>query len=318
MSEISVIIPCYNSNDVLHRCLESLLSQTFPVDIIIVNDGSTDGTLAMAEDYAARFGNISVVSKENGGLPQARKTGLEHVKTPYVGFIDSDDWVEPNMYGKLYESITEHSADIAICGLFKTYEGGGDKPERQKYPDGTELTSEQALEAVLNRKDVFMYMWNKLYRTEIFDGVDFPQGNFTGEDFGTLIQILEKPLRISVVNAPLCHYWQSISSMSRGGFKESHQLAYQNYQKACARLVELHPDMENDIIGYLSVEYMALIIAMSRNGKYDETMKREIVQFIRQSLIKIMRSGTSFFYKVCAVSCAVNTHILTGIYSILR
>ncbi len=320
MANISVIIPCYNGADVLARCIDSLLKQTLPLkEIIIVNDGSTDGSQALAQSYADRFDNVKVITKKNQGLPQARKTGLEAASGEYIGCVDCDDWVEPEAYQRLYEAITASGADIANCGFCKTYSDGSRKPEPQSFADGSVHTAKEAFHALNTRRDVFAYMWNKLYRAELFDGIVFPEGNFTGEDYVTLIQLLKKAGSVVTVNAPLFNYWQGDVSMSRGGFKQSHYLSHSHYKKATADLIDEFPEMADDVHCYMAVEYMSYILAMDRGGKYDMKMLREIQLYIRKNLLSLLRnSDFSMLYKGCALVFSIHHKLFTTAYRLIQ
>ena len=114
---VSVLIPVYNVEKYLSRCLESILKQTLTqIEIICVNDGSTDGSLEILEKYQKEDSRIIIINKENGGLPSARNAGLDRAKGKYVGFVDSDDFVEPNMFEKLYRTAEDEKSEIVICG----------------------------------------------------------------------------------------------------------------------------------------------------------------------------------------------------------
>ncbi|OUP86196.1 hypothetical protein B5F07_02580 [Lachnoclostridium sp. An169] len=114
---VSVLIPVYNVEDYLERCLDSILNQTLTeIEVICVNDGSTDGSLKILEKYQKKDPRLIIVSKQNGGLPSARNAGLDKASGEYVGFVDSDDYVEPDMFRKLYETAIQEKSDVVICG----------------------------------------------------------------------------------------------------------------------------------------------------------------------------------------------------------
>ena len=317
MLDISVIVPCYNGAEVLSRCLDSLLKQTQPLkEIIIVNDGSTDGSEALAMQYAMQHPTVKVVTKQNQGLPQARKTGVEAASGSYIGCVDCDDWVEPNAYECLYNALINSGADIATAGFCNCYSSGAKKAAPQTFADGSVHTGAQAFHALHTRQDVFPYMWNKLYRKELFDTITFPEGNFTGEDYVTLIQLLKKAGSVVTVTKQLFNYWSSDDSMSRGGFRPSHSLSYSYYKQAAADLISTYPEMESDVHCYMAVEYMAYILAMNRNKNYDMDMLRDIRRYIRTNLCRLL-SNRDFplLYKGSAAAFAIHHRLLTTIYS---
>ena len=117
---VSVLIPVYNVEKYLERCLDSILKQTLTkIEIICVNDGSTDNSLSILKEYQKKDSRIIIVNKENGGLPSARNAGLDRAEGKYVGFVDSDDYIEPNMFQKLYD--TAESEKVGGCHLRREY-----------------------------------------------------------------------------------------------------------------------------------------------------------------------------------------------------
>lgn len=319
MADVSIVVPCYNVEKELPRCLDSLLQQGIPIEIILVNDGSTDKTAQIAHAYMLKHSNIRMISKKNQGLSQARKSGLKEAMGTYVGFVDSDDWVEPQMYERLLYKLIQTGSDVAAGGLYKNYDDGSKKIEKQMLEDGTVLTTEEAFHYLHCRRDIFPYMWNKLYRKELLEGIDWPKENFVGEDYATQVQILEKADRIVTVNAPLYHYWQSRSSMSRGGFRNSHLLSYQYYQETSVRMLSAHPEMKADVYSHMAVEYMAYVIAMSRNHNYNVEMLGLIQKYVRTHLLCILRNKhVSELYKGSAVLLSIHHKLLTGMYWLIR
>ena len=118
MPKISVIVPVYNVEKYLRKCIESILNQTFrEFELILVDDGSTDSSGKICDEYALKDSRIKVIHKENGGASSARNAGLDVAKGEYIGFVDSDDWIEMDMYGELYRLIKENNTDISVCGI---------------------------------------------------------------------------------------------------------------------------------------------------------------------------------------------------------
>ena len=318
MSKISIIVPCYNAAEYLPRCVNSLLNQTIPVDIILVNDGSSDDTLTLALEYQKNNSNIQIISTENQGLPQARKTGFLAAKTPFIAFLDADDWVKPDMYHQLYAALVNTKADMAFCGTCKTYSSQKEVPLKQYLKDGTILTGRQAMHCLHCHRDVFPYMWNKLFRKETLTNVVFPSGNTIGEDYATLIQILLKCNRIVSIKKPLHHYFQKSSSMSKTGFTDIHVLSYNQYQQIESFLIEKDPAVKRDICGYLAIEYMALVIKMFRNQNYHYQMISDIQDYIAENKLHILRNkDLHFSFKVFTVSFLCNYKITCAVYCLI-
>lgn len=312
---VSVIVPCYNMEKELPRCLNSLINQTYPaIEIIVVNDGSTDDSQKVADRFASEYSNITVVNKVQSGLPQARKTGVRHATGEYIGFVDSDDWVEPDMYEKLCKALVNSNADIASGGLFFDY-GNKSIPQKSCFATDTVISQEEAICHLHQRDEIFPYLCQKLYKKILFDEVVFPQRNFVGEDYSTNVQVLKNVTRIAVVTKPLYHYVQHSVSMSRNKFSENSRFAYQNYKKICDEMCRQYPICEEQIGNYMAVEYLAMIVAMARGKQYDKVIAKEILRFIRMHLKSILLAPyIEKKYKLAALACSLHYKVLGFLY----
>jgi len=161
---ISVVVPVYKTAALLPRCVDSLLAQTYPnIEIILVDDGSPDGAGALCEQYAAQHDSITAISQENRGVSAARNAGIEAACGAYLGFVDSDDWIEPEMYSSLLETLTVQKAEIAACGYaVRRYDGAGtsDNVDAATPP---RLELEQALESLIHPRGIQGFLCNKLF-----------------------------------------------------------------------------------------------------------------------------------------------------------
>ena len=172
MSEtISIIIPAYNLQDHLGPTLDSVLAQTYQdLEILVVNDGSTDDTAAVMEAYAAKDSRIRAIHKENGGVTAARLRGVSEATGAYISFVDGDDYIEPEMYQRLLENLKQCDADISHCGYQMVF------PSRVDYYYNTgKMTIQQGKQGCTDLLDgsfVEPALVNKLYRRELFDGLD--------------------------------------------------------------------------------------------------------------------------------------------------
>ena len=174
---ISVIVTAYNIEQYLPRCMESLLAQTYGnLEIILVDDGSTDATPQICDAYAAQSDKVQVIHRPNGGPSAARNSGVGLAKGTYIGYVDGDDWTEPFMYETMYQAIKEHEADIAIC----TYRQVGEGAE-EIHPTGkiVPLSRQEALELYIcghEQYHIYHSVWSKLFRREVIAEIAFPEG----------------------------------------------------------------------------------------------------------------------------------------------
>ncbi len=174
---VSVIVAAYNIEEYLPRCLDSLLAQTYSLlEIILVDDGSTDGTAAICDKYSAENENVKVIHRKNGGLSAARNSGLEAVTGDFVGFVDGDDWVEPEMYEAMVNACMETNARIAVCNYREIGEGAEDFCPTGKR---LELTMHEAMDLYLSvdaEYHIYNSVWSKLFAWEVVKDLRFVEG----------------------------------------------------------------------------------------------------------------------------------------------
>ena len=205
MNKISVIVPVYNGEKDIERCLFSLLNQTLPVDIIVVDDGSSDKTNEIVNKIANEHaGLIHYYYKENGGISTTRNCGVEHVETEYFGFLDSDDYVEPEMYATMLTEIEKNNSDICICNFLWVYEKSNKLAKDIGYKDKHDLLSR-----------MFATLWNKLYRTNWFNetGIKFPNG-LRYEDASVLYRLVLHMNKVCYVDQAFVNYVQRPGSIT--------------------------------------------------------------------------------------------------------
>ncbi len=206
-NEISVIMPVYNTELYLKKAIDCVLNQTYKdLELIIVNDGSTDGSGSICRHYMRKYPNIRYYETENRGVASARNYGVEKSTGKYVGFVDSDDTIESDMYSKLYECITEEQADISACAYNKIGADGRVIYTSQYYKNVPKRVIDNN---VLNMAYVFGYgtdiLPNKLFRSEMFRGIRLAE-NKTYEDIMAMPMLLKAANRIVHINDVLYHY----------------------------------------------------------------------------------------------------------------
>ena len=202
---ISVIVPVFNVEPYIEQCIKSIVDQTYKkIEIILVDDGSSDQGGAICDCWAASDDRIRVIHQDNQGLSAARNAGLAISKGEYISFIDSDDWIEMDMLEVLHERITDSESDIVICGVMVEYESGSSSKEFNKDEI---FTSKEALISLLSGSEVKDQVWDKLYRRSAIGTVQFPIGKFH-EDLYWSYQVIVNVDRISLVSKSFYHYRQ--------------------------------------------------------------------------------------------------------------
>lgn len=216
--QISIIVPIYNVEKYLRRCIDAILNQTISnLEIILVDDGSPDLCPQICDEYAKRDNRIVVIHQENGGLSAARNAGIKAAKGEYIGFVDSDDYISPNMYELLYDNIEHYDADIAICN-FEYVDDNGNALNRPSPMKTEVLTNKQALRKLEEKRwTYYVTAWNKLYRRSLFDEISFPIGKLN-EDSAIMHELFHKSRHIATIDDKLYYYVQRNNSIISGGY----------------------------------------------------------------------------------------------------
>ena len=165
--KISVIVPVYNVEQYLERCVESIINQTYKnLEIILVDDGSTDNSGKLCDELAKKDNRIKVIHKENGGLSDARNRGIEEAAANIVGFIDSDDYIDKDMYEVLFENLKKTGANLSMCGHYDVF--NGIIPNQVENIEVKLLSPSQAIKMVMEAKILSVTAVNKLYKKDLF------------------------------------------------------------------------------------------------------------------------------------------------------
>ena len=219
--QISVIVPVYNVEKYLSRCLESIINQSYKnLEIILIDDGSSDRCPEICDMYAEKDQRIKVLHKRNGGLSVARNTGIEIATGEYVAFVDSDDYIAENMYEVLLDRITCDGADIAICNFLYVNDQGELLVEKNcDFPIINECLETRNAIKKLSESKAWYYVvaWNKLYHKDIFKNLRFPKGKYHEDEF-VIHYIIQNCGRISCVRDPLYYYVQREKSIMSESF----------------------------------------------------------------------------------------------------
>lgn len=213
--DVSIIIPVYNVQEYLSVCLDSVIKQTIQnKEIIVVNDGSTDRCFEILTEYKRIYPEIIIINQENSGISATRNAGLKASSGKYIAFVDSDDFIELNMFEKMYESAKRENADIVICNYILYNEKLNDKKIEGNDKEGHIDKVEVLKKFLLN--DIKGYVWNKIHKRELFtsNNISFPD-YIVCEDTPVAFLLLANSEKIYLMNEPLYYYRQRESSLTR-------------------------------------------------------------------------------------------------------
>ncbi|WP_158735766.1 glycosyltransferase family 2 protein [Alteribacillus sp. YIM 98480] len=186
--KITIIIPIYNSEDYLAECLKSVIEQTYKnLEILLINDGSTDKSWEICKYYSDRDNRIIFIDKPNGGVSSSRNCGLKYATGDYVGFVDSDDYLEKDMYERLLCATKNYNADIAECGFYIT-DSAKKIQKKYKLENNIIYGNYECSYNYVTKKNTTNYNWNKLYRRSLFNGIRFPHLDYS-EDYVVNVKV---------------------------------------------------------------------------------------------------------------------------------
>ena len=288
MPEISIIVPVYKVEKLLDRCVRSILSQTYQdFELILVDDGSPDNCPKMCDEYAKEDTRVRVLHKENGGLSDARNAGILIAKGKYIGFVDSDDYIAPDMYETLYNNLIENNADVSVCGLYNCY-------DNNSYPecDSEEffvVDAKEAVKMVLEGQKFSVPAWNKLYKKELFDEMKYPVGKLSEDAFVTP-KLLSNTNRVVITTKPKYYYVHRKDSITGSEFKMKDFDVVEAYASNLKFIKETYPDLVNQaefryIWAHMYVlDKMIMTKDFNHQKEYDE-----LVKFLRKNTMKILK-----------------------------
>ena len=279
---ISIIIPCYNSEATIGKCLESIICQDYDtIEIVIIDDGSTDNTSNIINDFKKSDHRIIIHTQENSGVSKARNIGIGIAAGEYICFVDSDDWVEKNYCSVLYKTLIENKSDISIVDV--VYEDEKGNPESCQIFNSKIFVynRQKALELLLEDKTIKSYPCAKLFSKEIIKNISFPEELEAFEDYFTLFKIFNNAKTVVKINKPLYHYIQFSGSLS-------HNLTPKRAYHFFSALIEVfnflqtktvEKESENLILKNILKKSFMVLKRIIRNTNTDEmTLEKENVR----------------------------------------
>lgn len=290
---ISVIVPVYNIQNYLERCVKSIMNQTYQkLEILLVDDGSTDGSGEICERLAKEDERIRVFHKENGGSSSARNLGIREAKGEYLGFIDSDDYIEPDMYELLAEGIGKYGLEMAQISRDEVDEEGNRMPDVCIPPKEEWLLTPQEMmeELLMHRGDASFC--TRLTKKTLFDGLEFPEGKLN-EDFYLLTHMIHKIERLVIFPKQCYHVFYRIGSNSRKKDKNDFSRVFSDNVENADVVMELVKERYPELVSvafrfgcFQRLDYLLHIPIgqMTRNNAF----YKNVTGYLRKHLGKVM------------------------------
>ena len=294
MCRISIVIPVYNVEKYIRKCLDSVVNQTFgDLEIILVDDGSSDSSGDICDEYARQDSRINVIHKKNGGLSEARNTGIEVATGEFIAFVDSDDYIALNMIQTLYDNIERDKADIAVCGIMNVY-------REHTWPQCKENThficgNVEGFRLLLVGEKIPGSICNKLLRTELIKEIRFPSGKHYEDIFfhTDLMQVIDK---ISVDTTPLYYYVHRRDSVTTRKFEKSSMDIIEAYERNLKVIIDKYPQLIDVAIFRVQWANFVVLDRMMEGSYYWKIEEYEQVKkMLKKNALKIVKSP--YFFK---------------------
>ncbi len=310
MSEplISVIIPVYNVEKYLPSCLDSVLAQTWEnLEILLIDDGSKDSSGSICDAYAGKDGRVKVYHQENAGVSRARNVGLEQATGEYIGFVDSDDYIEPDFYETLIRNAIDHDVDISYCGI-KLVQPDGTVEERFNTNNSCKMQAEDIIKGFFfdtTTKELMYSQCNKIFKREVVSGVCY-RPYALGEDILFVFEVLGRCRTLWLEDRTLYHYLRRDNSAMTSSFSDKRM----DYITAAQDIVEIcrsrHPYALEDALHWAYIHKLVscrqLICNPEYRAKYDQkfiAMKKELRSGSKQHFAKLNGKRKLDYFLVC-------------------
>ena len=294
MAKVSIVVPVYNVEKYIHKCIDSMVHQTMEdIEIILVDDGTKDNSGIICDEYAKKDHRIKVIHKKNGGISDARNEGMKIATAKYILFVDSDDYISEDMVEKLYTKAELHQADVAACGVYNVYANGSipQCAERMEFC----CDNVTAFSHILVGKIIPGTVCNKLIKSEIARQILFPVGKIYEDAFYTtkLIQIIKK---VYVTTEPMYYYFHRQGSTTTTPFREKDMDVIKAFSEALAVVKEKYPQIVEQAEFRLEWAHFTVLDRMLLLPDYKKTKGyKEVVKFLKSKTLSVLKS--KYFYK---------------------
>lgn len=291
---ISIVVPVYKVEDYLSRCVDSLLHQTYEnLEIILVDDGSPDNCGAMCDAYASRDSRIRVIHKENGGLSSARNAGIDVARGEYLGFVDSDDWVDIHTYEWLMEMARTEQVKLVCAGRWDYSSETGEKSLGLCPPKREVISGQELAKRIFLWDNVDSAAWDKLYHRSLFQQLRYPLG-VVSEDLPVTYRAGLEAGRVGMLNRPVYYYFHRAGSITMAAISAKSFQPSANTRQVLDHVRREHPELLDHATAF-HVSHLGYIctvteLAGKETQKQFQTQYRQKRRELRSFLPFILRS----------------------------
>ena len=256
---ISIIVPIYNVEPYLHRCIDSILDQTYrPLQIILIDDGSTDGCSEICDRYQKEYTEILTIHKKNEGLAAARNDGIDNAIGEWIAFIDSDDWIEPTFCEDLHAAAIKYDASIAMCKTQLVNDKGEALSHKEDSGKCIELDYEEILQGLLNQEQVRFEVWNKLWKKETLGDIRFIKGQIS-EDVHFDRMCFAKTTKYVFLDKTLHNYLVKRPGNTNSSYKKNRDCVFQEFDSWASELTANNMASSAKTIQFIAMRFAIIM-----------------------------------------------------------
>lgn len=312
---VSVIIPVYNVQKYLEECVESVQNQSYTnLEIVLVDDGSTDNSGELCDALATRDTRICTLHKSNGGLSDARNTGMLQARGKYLTFLDGDDLLPHSAVEKLVSSCEKNHSELAIGQLF---EFSGETP-RDTEKNGT--VEKVAMEEAMRRMFLFQGIGHsacgKLYRRELWNKLKFPYGRLY-EDYATIYRVTSKSKTVSIIGEPVYYYRMRDGSIMHSGIQRKNLELLEVSADVTAFIAQEIPELRNEAAYLQLVTYLKLLKGIMDGGFYNYPMEQEkILAYVQDQQDLVRQPWAKRADKIKVKTLLLSKHLFYWVYEL--
>ena len=312
---ISVIVPVYNVDNYVKNCIESIIRQTYKnIEIIIVDDGSTDKSGEICDEIAECDSRIEVYHKGNGGLSSARNYGIKQAEGNYYVFVDSDDWIKDTMVECLYSAVIESNAEIACCGRIIIDDKGN--KEELHIDENRSFSCKEIIEKTVFDEKIGVAAWGKIYHKSLFEEIIFPEGEIH-EDVAIIYKLFDKCNIIYAINRPEYYYRNNPAGISKQKYTRNYNVVLKHNLQNELFISEKYPELKGLMRAATAKSCIEMMIKIvkSENGyktfdkeysNYRNNLKQRSLAYLKYKNLSlkeliwmlIMISGNKFMRKL--------------------
>ena len=319
---ISIIVPIYNVECYLIKCIDSIIKQTYErIEIILVDDGSIDKCGEICDDYSIKDKRIKVIHKKNGGLSDARNSGIDIAEGKYLTFVDSDDYISVDYIEYLYSLIIKNDCDISVCGNYFSYNYCRDKLKNDNNSDvEIYFSARDAIEDMLYSLNFNHSAWGKLYRASLFKDIKFPKG-MNYEDYAIVYKVFSNSNKVAFGNAKKYYYVIRSGSIMKSKFDSKNMELIDISNDVTEFIIKKYPNLKKAAISrkiYSNIELLYSILMSDDRNIYKEFEEKVFKNIEKDKNIVLYdrKSRKNLKLKICIL--LFNRSIFKYMYSIAK